>query len=298
MKSFLNKLAIFLLIAFVILMTVVMLLNYKVRQEVEAYYGNSTVNILFIGDSRTQMTIDDTILSNTMNLSRELEALNYTYLKLSVLLKDNAPIQKVYLGMSYSTLSDFNDQFLDGNFSTDLYAKYFFILSPEQKIALFKNNSGNIFSLSSSILVNGFKVIFKKNSHDRYFGNFQNNYQHTRIDEVGIRKQIQRQFYDNSRLRNFSTKNIFYFNKIVALCKAKNVPLIVFNTPMHPHYKQQVPVAYQTKFKDLVEQNQLQLLDFSGLISDEQLFASDGQHVNQQGALIATQYFNRLVDNR
>ena len=292
MKIFFKKLTLFLLLSILILGSVFLFLDYTIHQELDNYKNNSKMNTLFIGDSRVQMAINDSLLTKSINLSKELESLNYTFLKIKTLVNTSCNIKQIYLGVSYGSLSNFNDKFIDGNFSTEIYARYFFILSTEDKIKLFKENSGNIFSLTSCILTNGFKEVLNTNKKLSYFGSYQNNYIDTAIESKSVKLQINNQFFDKGLIRDFSKKNIMYLEQIIQFCNSRKVKLIILNTPLHPLYYSLVPNLYKNKYEDLINRNNVKYLNTSKLISNDSLFASDGQHVNRKGAYTTTKFIN------
>jgi hypothetical protein len=80
--------------------------------------------------------------------------------------------------------------------------------------------------------------------------------------------------------------------RILATCEARNIRVVLVNTPVHPRYRRRVPQslvdAYDTTLhKALRAFPRTRYVDLSALPLEED-FYYDGDHVNSRGALIVT----------
>jgi hypothetical protein len=103
-------------------------------------------------------------------------------------------------------------------------------------------------------------------------------------------KRAIQQYYIHDTLRGFSEINITYLQKIIELCKNENVELVVLNTPLHPYYKNKIPKKFIDKYNELIINNSLKQIDFSGLDLSDSCFIPDGDHVSERGATITSNY--------
>jgi hypothetical protein len=286
MEVLLKRLALFLIVPIVLAVALyfamTLAINHKLRDQLHE------IKIVFVGDSRVQMAIDNRMVPLSLNISREAESLNYSMLKIRQVLAKSPTVKKVYLGLSYSTLTTCNETFIDGPFSTAIQARYFFVMTPEDQLKMFRENQGNVFSLTSSIATDGFKYLFDSNYEHTYFGNFNNDYHHTTLNVNSADIKLRSQFYEDGKLRGYSQANLRYLDEIIALCKSKNVKLVILGTPLHPYYKSHVPKEFRDGFDAIIIKKQLPFADLSDLISNDSLFASDGQHITRDAVAQTT----------
>ena len=73
---------------------------------------NNGINTLVIGDSHTELAINDSLLNNTLNISTPAEGYIFTYMKLRNILKNNSQIRNIMLGVSYHNFSSYYDKYI------------------------------------------------------------------------------------------------------------------------------------------------------------------------------------------
>jgi hypothetical protein len=113
-----------------------------------------------------------------------------------------------------------------------------------------------------------------------------------------MEKRIRYQYYNKTEVIDTSEINIRYLNKIVDLCKEKNIKLTMLQTPMHKSYIKKVPKIYIQYFYHFIQSNNLDLLDFQNLELPDSCFLPDGDHVNYYGLKLTTQAFKNYYEKR
>jgi hypothetical protein len=258
------------------------------------YHLDKNIHTVFIGDSHIQMTINDSLLPNTKNLSRNAETFLFSYYKLATLLKQNPSVKKVFLGYGYHSLSDNNDNYTFGIHSKDIATRYFFILPCTIQTKMMATNGQTLPSFIKNALGLGWANINPKQDYS-FLGFYENTFKNATIQYENIEKGIQNMYFEDGKMRQFSTDNIVYLQKIAQLCKSKNVQLTLVNTPIHPKYKSRVPSEYKHRYYSIVKDNNLDLFEFDNLILTDSCFVTDGDHVSVSGALRASEYFKKAL---
>jgi lysophospholipase L1-like esterase len=93
---------------------------------------------------------------------------------------------------------------------------------------------------------------------------------------------------------DFSSTNILYLNKIISLCKEKQVALILVNTPLHPYYLSAVPEKFKSRYHTIIQQSGLPYIDFSEYQFSDSMFMPDGDHVSARGAAVVTNMIKEM----
>lgn len=99
--------------------------------------------------------------------------------------------------------------------------------------------------------------------------------------------------FGTARLLN---KSVLYFDKIVALCEEKNIPLLLVKTPSNSSPEDQ---KLFNSISELANKNNLPLIDYNQLYTEIGLVMNtdfyDKSHLNYKGAEKFTRYFSRDV---
>lgn len=290
MKPFLKKLFLFLIGPFVLCVLIYLFFNYVVHQELKSYRDKSDLKTLFIGDSHIQMTINDHLLSHSINLARDSEGFKFSLLKIKTILKVNPSIDKIYLGLSYHNLSSNYDDFIYGKYAYQISSRYFFLLTSPEKAKILKENSGNLFPFLFWVFKSGLKTCLKSRNYF-YLGYYHNSFASTSVMKSSVDKRIAFQYFDNGKVAGFSNVNINHLKEIIQFCKAKKVQLIFLSTPLHPYYKSKIPEKFKEKYAEIINQNHLKVINFSNLVLTDSCYIPDGDHVSEVGATLVTNQF-------
>lgn len=292
MKRFIKQLSIFMTIfitALSLYLTFVIRFNVKTIENFRFHKG---INKIIAGDSRTQYSINDKILPNTINISQNSEGLLYSYFKLKTLLLNNPQIDTVFLGVSYHNFSYYYN---DIHRVPDVTSRYFFILAPFEQIRLLMDTKNSLPMIQQSIIA-GTKNWIRNTPDYAFLGGFESYSTNILLSDSFIVKRINSQYFDDGKLYDFFEENIIYFGKIAKMCKEMNVTLIVLNTPMHPGYKEKVPPKFVNEFYSLVKIDGITIIEFNDLKLSDNDFLPDGDHLQESGARLATLYLNELIN--
>lgn len=291
MKKFLRQIFIFFAIPFGVLIVLLFSLNYINNKAIADYKTDAGVQSLFMGDSHTECAINTALLPDAANLSQSSESLLFTYFKLKNILQNNPAIKKVYLGFSYHNISSYADEFTYGQYAYDVASRYFFILPLEQKKEIIQHNPKLLPKFLGKLLINGFNTLIEEKENYSFLGSYKNEYKNIVASKKSMDYRISQQFYEHGKQRGFSAVNIMYLNKVILLCKEKNIELVLLKTPLHDYYKSKVPLEFIKKYDSLNNLNKLKLIDFSNLILNDSCYLPNGDHVSQRGALLTTNIF-------
>jgi len=277
MRKFLKNTLIFILGLFLILM-IPMIKSSKPIYKLEKHK-----NTIFIGDSHIQCAVQDALIPDSKSFAIRSESTFFSYFKIRKLINDNPNLEKIYLGFSYHNISSYYDDFIFGKYSEKIVARYFDILPSNEKIEYFPKN---------------ISVFYKHYLTTKYRGvkqGYGNRFKNTTAVEEFMVERIKFQFFDEAGdLMKFSDINIQYLKKIKELAANHDLQLIILDTPLHPYYRSMIPEAYQVKYNELIEVNNLTKIDFEEMTLGEDDYAPDGDHVSDKGAEILSLHLNTL----
>lgn len=271
-------------------------MDYFGTRALEDLRLNENANALVVGDSHVEVSINDSLLPFAVNLAQSQEPLFFSYFKTRILLRENPSIDILYLGVSYHSLSSGYDQLILGPQAQQVASGYFFILPFEEKVKLLIHNLENILSLLSGIVSDGLQTVFLND--EKILGGYHNEFIDVKADTVIMQKRLDRHFFENGRLYDFSVINIEALKQIKTLCEKTNTKLVILNTPLHPYYYEQVPEKFKKKYYSVIKELDLELIDLADLPLKERSYTPDGDHVSKEGAMIVTQKLNEYHQAR
>lgn len=292
MKRLLKNVALFLspFIFFIFLFGIFIIV---VSSSVNEFEIDPHVSEIFIGDSHIQVAINDSLFTNCKNYGMMAESYYFSFYKLKLILSSNPEIRKVYLGFSYHNLSDYYEEYIFGEFSGSISPNYFFIIPFKEQIKLLSSNSNELVGYMKDLIRKGVRNIINDSNYT-FSGGFSNKFMNTSASAESMEKRIFTQYYSKEKLNEFSKTNMFYFHKIVDLCKTKGIELTLINMPIHRFYKSMIPEEYLSEYSEIPERSNLSLLDLSDLIKDDNYFIPDGDHVSAEGATEVSNYVKSL----
>jgi hypothetical protein len=293
MRVFIRKIVLFFLTVASFFALLLLFLTYINNRALKNYTIPADIHLLITGDSHIQLSINDKQLSNSISMAKPGESTYYTFYKLGPILKKNPSIKKIYLGFSYHTISSYSNDNIYGARSKDIAARYFFILPFSEKVKMVTHNKNNLPTLFRNTIARGFHTLHAKNQNFSFIGGYENTFSKTAVIKESMDKRITIQYYENDTVRDFSYININYLDKIIALCKKRDVELVILNTPIHPYYKSRIPQKFIAKYNDLITKNGLKQIAFEGLKMSDSCFIADGDHLSIMGALLTTAYLNK-----
>lgn len=179
---------------------------------------------IVIGDSNTRNAIDDKIVTDFKNLSQGGESYLFAYNKLKYLLQKDNKIDTLLL--AFAPHNVINNNWIDGDREGNLryrMSEYFFIYSPQDHYQLIKGNPYSYFNSLHYVGESFYNNIQKNKQSDlKFLGGFMPNpkIQNTENYIPFPKKEAV-----------FNKLEINYLQKIVSLCKDKNIHLIFITTP-------------------------------------------------------------------
>jgi hypothetical protein len=299
MKKFAKKIF-FLFIPFCLLFFIgILYMNSYLRND-SFYKLNSNIKTIILGNSHTECSLNDSLISDSKNFSQSAESYFYTYYKLYKLSEANPQIKTVIL--SYSNV-DCNMQtvcFLTyGESSVGYrYPKYSHLISIKDNFYLFNKNPGAFLIASKDAFKEKIKFLLTKNNNfyeQLSWGHYEYLKKHT---TEKLEKTKTAEFMENIDNENFDTNkynidynNIDYLNKIIDYCLSKKIRLILLRSPLNKLYTK--PYEIQFLYNANQCKTKIEFWDYVNYNISDNGFA-DYIHLNYMGA---TQ-FSKLINQR
>ncbi len=285
MKTSAQKISIFILNLFGIgvLLIIIFLISTNIKSK--SFKIDDTYTDVFLGDSHVRYTVNDTLLAHSISLANSSESIYFSYHKLKLLLKSNQTIETVHLGFSYHNISDYYDQYINGKYSQSVAPNYFYILSFNEQLQMFKWNSRRLPSFVRAILKSGIKIWRNENT---FTGGFDNPYTNTTANNATMDERLKLQYYTNDTLNSFSALNLKYFDNIVELCKEQQVELVIINTPVHAYFLSKVPQKFIDRYNSIINSNNLRIIDLTLMDLPDTSFQAEGDLVSMEGSMRGT----------
>ena len=272
-------------------------LNHKNNKLIDQYRIRPSVHTIIIGGSQVQMSIQDKLMHNTVNLSIDAESYQFSYYKLKRILKKNRSIKKIYLGISYFSFSNYYDDYIDGKNSKEIFSRYFFILPQKEKSIILRKNIHKLSSTLRCIFTTGFRNLSVKPDKLSFIGEYKNGYSNTKADSISIIHRIDSQFYINKKTRGYSQNNLCYLDDIVQLCRTYHIQLQFLSPPLHPYYKEKIPPIFIRKYDQIIKKYNLGVIDLTNALHQDSCYHPDGIHVTEYGALLTTRFLNKKIES-
>lgn len=268
---------------------------YSQKKELTDEIRLKKAEVIFMGDSRVERAVKDSLLPNAVNVARESESLLFTYYKLKTILDDKIKLKRVILGFDCHSMSNYYDDYIYGAFSKDISSYYFFTLPPSKKISFLWNNRSNLIQYIKNIETNIYSHFFTKKI-PWYLQGYNSIEEAVSAQAKTPENRTELQFYQNNKLRPKCSINLEYLSKIKALCKENNIELSIMQTPTHPNYLLTVPRQYKKWYKELLQTENLTFLNYDSLNIDRKFFKKDGDHLSTKGAIIFTNTLKKQLD--
>lgn len=273
----------FLLLVVGVLAIIVSYFSYRLN-SVSIYKANAAVEYLIVGDSHTQFAVNDSIISNTLNISNNADSYLYSYIKIKKMLEQNPQLKGVLLGYTEPNMEEGMEDwnFRDINLRNKT-AQYFFMLSWEEVSFLARRNPFSFLNGVVQFPKMKWRVVKNLNSSSR-------------MTDIGVGgfQHLNKSFEEWSKTRlgtegqertnpTYSASQIRYLNKMMELCKQNNVELILLSTPFHITY----PVSRVNLAENYHqrEMKSFRWLNYSKLSLPDSCFA-DYEHLNSKGSTV------------
>ncbi len=296
MNRYLSKLIWFSIqisILYLTLLLLIIILNKKRDVSCEL---NVDTHALIVGDSHVMWGINDKYIDGAQNISQNAEGYFYTYAKLKHMLNKKNNVKEVILGYSFHNISGYFDDYIFGERAQYFISRYISILDLDDYLILIKKKPKNILKLGRVIIIEGIPNFLSDGC--AFIGSFPEEKKQETINQESLKNRIEEQFYIDGKVYPYSEFNIYYFDKIVKLCKSYNVDLKMLNTPLSDSYEKLIPEIYVNKYNELLEKYRLKVFDFNDFYIPDSCFLPDGDHLNYNGSIKASMKLNDYLKQR
>lgn len=293
MKSSIQKISVLLISILLALVVFVLLFILATSAKAKSLRIDDSITNVFLGDSHIRYAIDDSMLSNSINLGNSSESVYFTYYKLKQLLNSNSSVETVYVGFSYHNISSYYDEYIYGQYSQSVAPNYFYVLPLTEQLQMIKWNFKALPSFMAATLKTGIRIWRNENTFE---GGFDNRFYDTAANRATMDKRLEHQFFTNDTLNSFSSLNIRYFDNIAELSQEYEVELIIVNTPLHAYYQSQLPQKFIDKYHALIKSHNLRTIDMSHLELSDSSYQKEGDLVSEEGAKSVTKEVQTSMD--
>jgi hypothetical protein len=290
---------VFLLIVLIMILSSVFVVIY--HHQTNRIEVDKNIHILICGDSHTECALNDSILKNSINISKSAEAYIYSYNVIKVLTKNNSHINTIILGFSFHNLTGLYDCVIfETKWTKFNYPEYLSILDLKSLSVLLSNNISGVAESISSVYRKMFYSISKKPTDinswpfiGKYFKSNKCN-----VNDTTIKSAIAKHYYKKFKAKQeFSSIQEKYLKLIVQYCIEKHIKIVLLNTPLNIGYYKKIPDPYLKKYYAVAKElkNKALIYDFHDLKLDNECYG-DGDHINESGAEILTLKIDSLMD--
>lgn len=256
------------------------------------YTLDKRVKYLILGDSQSECSFNDTLISGSINLSLSAESYLYTYLKAQKIIERNPQIKTVFIAYSnHSIASKANDWIWDDRYLSDKYYRFAAIMSAyEYRVILSRNLIATI-NLESLALRKNLQFLWEGNNNyirQLRWGAFLH---HTKILADSTLLSNKSEKPKNTIIQ--SPENFNYLLKTILFLKREHIAVYLVRTPIHHNSG---TLFNEKQFIELVQSNTLgaDFLDFKTFPVDNDERA-DLTHLNFNGARKFSIFFNELI---
>lgn len=307
-------------------------INTVYQDELFSFPENNT---FIFGDSHSLCAFSDSIISNSLNLSKNSENYFHTYYKIKKIIKENPQIKKIILNYSHSNISTTYEKTIcyseiymklldeDGlnvinegykyRYNLKIINKKYQFIYPEieysiksfHKIVYYyfyiKQNYNlpisitNNLKLFVSILNGNYKIYDYPFFEPRHISD------DSKVNDATVRSAIWRHFYMYGEEASISNIMIDYLEKIILLARDNDINLYLINTPINRWYRSYIPENFIKYHKLIIDDLILkypfvQYYDYSDMAFNDEMWG-DGDHLNVYGMNQFSKEINKLINN-
>lgn len=270
------------------------LLNSIFLRRTDGLVLKNAPSTLFIGHSHAECAFNDSIITQSKNLSLSAECYFYSYLKLKTVLRKNH-ISTIFLELSNWQISASMDSTIWKDYYLSRSCKnYQALMGPDEVKLLLNKNPKKLFSVQPVVLKRQLQALISPRSefYDiMEWGGY-----------LGISKSVTDSILDSYKKpgavkkyisNRLSTVNLGYLDKILALCREKNVKVYLVRVPMHD---ESAELVNENEFQALVKSRykDYPFIDLRRFPVSNDEFA-DLEHLNVKGSKKFSEYFQNAI---
>ena len=268
---------------FNIILSVLLLCLYLSAKSVAKFDLNSNTKTIILGHSHSECSLNDSLLSNTKNLSQSGESYFYTYIKTKAIVDQNPQIENVIIEFSNNQICKEMDNWIwDDKHLSYRLPMYNIFMTFDETFLLFKNNPKSFIMCVKKCVRTCMEYLISSNNLSKIGGYMKLSHKMTSSEKMN---QIQ-----ISSSQDYSETNILYLEKIIKKCSSKNICVYFIRSPLHKNYpKEQNEFKFQTLLK--TKFSNVRFIDGTQITLEDNNFA-DLEHLNQFGATNFTKWFH------
>jgi len=287
MKKFIYKNIIFLL-SLILFFGIQATINYFIYSN---HRDNIKTNVLILGDSHPQKSVNPKLFNNSLNISQYAEPYILTFWKLKNILK-NSKIDTVMIGFAHHNISAFNDlKFQDKGWSTEMFKRIY----PIQEFKTI--TSVEIDYLEFYKILWKQICLFPKLNHTNYIGNYSNS-NYSNISNA--QSAVHNHYYYEGKEIGVSKIAISYLDSLINICTIRGVKPILISNPVHKTYYKKIPSINISAFEELKTElisKGVMVIDKTKENYPDSLFL-DVNHLNESGANRFTKEIKEIFTSR
>jgi hypothetical protein len=298
MKKFVLKVLLFALVIGGLTISLILLTDSIIKnKKKELLKLAEGIHLVFAGNSAVECAVDDKIVTNSINIAQSGEAYLYSFVKLRALLEANGHIEAVFIGYSFADILFEKEEswLFSDEFVTEKIQYYNYLMEwPEKRMILMHNPKAYFNGLTKSIF-NSLKTYFTSTVEPKTQGQLVNFGGYKYLIRDKLLSDPGFDLLQNKQVRK-SVQQEKYLQKISELCHLHGVELILFNTPKHKSYIDNLDSTLVQMWLDT--RNSLpkdSLLDLSSYQLPDSCFG-DLSHLNYNGAGVFSVYLNDLFN--
>ncbi len=258
------------------------------------YQPPEPASVLIAGASHMRLGIDPAILGGAVNVAQNGEPYFLTLGKLRYLLDSIPEVDTVLLGYTPLDLSTFNDRkLLDRRWAWTMFERFDGFVDwkeldgvPLDRWELAVSRVQNRLFVSRRAARSFVSWLESGTVLYPFIGGYEA-FEGSRLSPQNLEAVIERHFRVNGAPAEASAVLVDYLWRIVRLCQAREVQLVLVATPLHPSYRALVPDGIAQAWRELMDllarEPGVRVLDFTALIDEDRYFANC-DHVNVDGA--------------
>ena len=277
MKKFIKRGVLFLIITGIVSL-VVGFLSVFISKKTFDYKIKEKKNILIVGNSHTECSINDSILSNSINLSQSASSYFYSYMKIREFTKYNPQIDTVIISFSDNDLfSEKEKWFSSSEKINNKMTRHIILFNKDDYLDLFKSNPIEVI-VQTFILYSDFYNLHTKKRD--FIGSY-NKINVNKIDEDIIEFNRSPPIIDSI----IEITELQYLLKIYNFTQENEIKLILLNTPIHPILEKHFSVIRQRNCSSIARDQMpnATYFDHTSFVLKNSDYA-DLSHLNNKGS--------------
>ena len=276
MKKLIKRGILFLIIIGIVSL-IIGFLSTLISKKTFDYKFKEKKNILIVGNSHTECSINDSIISNSVNLSQSASSYFYSYIKIREFIKYNPQIDTVIISFSDNDLfSEKEKWFSSSEKINNKMTRHIILFNKDDYLDILKSNPIEVI-FQTFILYSDF---YNLHTLKRDFIGSYNKINANKIDEAIIEFNRNPPIIDST----IAITELKYLLKIYEFTQENKIKLILLNTPIHPILEKHFSVIKPRNFQIASEQMpNATYFNHTSFVLENSMYA-DLSHLNSIGS--------------